>query len=94
MTRRVMVPFVVFLAIVMVGTVVIALAQDAIGWGWWWVVPMAGGIILTIGAFRLLVQRALEKQDALDRELDAKDLTEGRPETSAGDDWPGSPATG
>lgn len=94
MTRRVMVPFVIFLAIVMVGTVVIALAQDAIGWGWWWVVPMAGGIILTIGVFRLLVQRALEKQDALDRELDAKDPTEGRPETSAGDDWPGSPAPG
>lgn len=94
MTRRIMVPFVIFLAIVMVGTVVIALAQDAIGWGWWWVVPMAGGIILTIGVFRLLVQRAVERQEALDRELDANDVVGDGPESSSGRDWPGSSVAG
>lgn len=68
--KRIVIPFGIFLATVLVGTVVIAIAQDAIGWGWWWVVPMSGGIILTILMFRLLVQRALERQNAEDRRLD------------------------
>lgn len=63
--------FVAFLALVMVGTVALALGQGTLGWGWWWVVPLAGGIILAVLGFRLLLQRALERQDAEDRRLDA-----------------------
>lgn len=69
--KRLMTGFVIFLCLVGVGTVVIALTQDAIGWGWWWVVPLSAGIIVTILGFRLLIQRAVERQEAEDRRLDA-----------------------
>ncbi|MGV8846978.1 hypothetical protein [Tessaracoccus sp.] len=61
------------LSLFMVGTVVIALAQDDIAWGWWWVVPIGGMFVLMIIGFRLLVQRSAEAAERLDRELDALD---------------------
>lgn len=59
------------LSLFMVGTVVIALLQDDVAWGWWWVVPIGGVFVLMIIGFRILVQRSAEAAERLDRELDA-----------------------
>lgn len=59
------------LSLFMVGTVVIALVQDDVAWGWWWVVPIGGVFVLMIIGFRILVQRSAEAAERLDRELDA-----------------------
>lgn len=59
------------LSLFMVGTVVIALVQDDVAWGWWWVVPIGGMFVLMIIGFRILVQRSAEAAERLDRELDA-----------------------
>lgn len=59
------------LALFMLATVVIALIQDSVEWGWWWAVPIGGGFVVVIIGFRLLVQRASEETERLDRELDA-----------------------
>ncbi len=66
---RVLIPL---LALFMLATVIIALAQDDIGWGWWWAVPIGGGFVIALIGFRLLVQRAAEEAERLDRELDAQ----------------------
>ncbi len=66
---RILVPL---LALFMLATVIIALAQDDIDWGWWWAVPIGGGFVIALIGFRLLVQRAGEEAERLDRELDAE----------------------
>lgn len=67
---RILVPL---LAVFMLATVVIALLQDAVEWSWWFSVPIGGGFVIAIIGFRLLVQRAAEEAERLDRELDAED---------------------
>lgn len=62
---------VIMSSLFMVATVVIALIQDDVDWGWWWAVPMGGVFVLAIIAFRVLVQRSAEATERLDRELDA-----------------------
>ena len=62
---------VTLMSVFMVGTVVIAFIQDDVDWGWWWAVPIGGGFVAAIIGFRLLVQRAGEEAERLDRELDA-----------------------
>ncbi|MGD8215175.1 hypothetical protein [Aestuariimicrobium sp. Y1814] len=54
----------------MVTTVVIAIWQDSLGWGWWWVVPLGGGFVLLVLAFRVVLQRAQDRAHLLDAELD------------------------
>ncbi|MDO5677041.1 MAG: hypothetical protein Q4G35_05985 [Propionibacteriaceae bacterium] len=65
---------VVLITVFMIATVVIALTQEDIGWGWWWAVPLGGLFIVAIVGFRILVQRSQEAADRADRELDAADL--------------------
>lgn len=62
---------VTLLALFMVATVVIALVQDDVEWGWWWTVPIGAVFVLAIIGFRLLVQRSSEAAERMDRELDA-----------------------
>ncbi len=72
MTTKVLVRILVpMLVLFMLATVVIALVQDSVAWGWWWAVPIGGGFVVAIIGFRLLVQRAGEEAERLDRELDA-----------------------
>jgi len=66
---RILVPL---LAVFMLATVVIALLQDEFEWSWWFSVPIGGGFVIAIIGFRLLVQRAAEEAERLDRELDAQ----------------------
>lgn len=66
---RILVPL---LALFMLFTVVIALLQDEFEWSWWFSVPIGGGFVIAIIGFRLLVQRAAEEAERLDRELDAQ----------------------
>ncbi len=66
---RILVPL---LAVFMLATVVIALLQDEFEWSWWFSVPIGGGFVMAIIGFRLLVQRAGEEAERLDRELDAQ----------------------
>jgi len=66
---RILVPL---LAVFMLATVVIALLQDEFEWSWWISVPIGGGFVIAIIGFRLLVQRAAEEAERLDRELDAQ----------------------
>ncbi len=66
---RILVPL---LAVFMLFTVMIALLQDEFEWSWWFSVPIGGGFMIAIIGFRLLVQRAAEEAEHLDRELDAQ----------------------
>ena len=66
---RILVPV---LAVFMLFTVVVALLQDEFEWSWWFSVPIGGGFVVAIIGFRLLVQRAAEEAERLDRELDAQ----------------------
>ena len=58
------------LAAFMVATVVVAVWQERLGWGWWWAVPVGGGFLLLIIGFRVLVQRSQEAAERADREAD------------------------
>ncbi len=55
----------------MVGTVVLAVFGEQLGWGWWWTLPLGLGFVLVILAFRLLVQRIAERGRQIDEQLDA-----------------------
>ena len=70
-TKALVTVVVTLLSLFMVGTVVIALLQDDVAWGWWWAVPIGGVFVLSIIGFRMLVQRSAEAAERLDRELDA-----------------------
>lgn len=70
-TKPLVISLVVLIAVFMVGTLVIALTQDDIGWGWWWVVPVAGVFLLAIIGFRVAVQRSVEAAERADRENEA-----------------------
>ncbi|GAA4891360.1 hypothetical protein GCM10025789_05250 [Tessaracoccus lubricantis] len=71
--KPLVVALVALLAVFMVGTVVIAVTQEQIGWGWWWAVPLGGAFILAIVGFRVLVQRSAEAAERADAELDARE---------------------
>ena len=58
------------LVVFMVATVVVAVWQERLGWGWWWAVPVGGLFLLAIIGFRVLVQRS---QEAAEREDQAAD---------------------
>lgn len=68
--RPLVVALAALIAVFMIGTVVIALTQEDIGWGWWWAVPLGGAFIAAIVGFRILVQRSQEAADRADREFD------------------------
>ncbi|MDO5737305.1 MAG: hypothetical protein Q4P15_12610 [Propionibacteriaceae bacterium] len=70
-TKKLVTVMVVLWAVFMVSTVVIALLQDDVAWGWWWAVPLGGVFVISIIGFRFLVQRAADAEERLDRELDA-----------------------
>ena len=72
-TKRLIVALIALLVVFMLGTVVIALGQDDIAWGWWWAVPLGGAFVAAIVGFRVLVQRAQEASERADRELDRLD---------------------
>lgn len=69
-TARLLWALVAMIAVFMTGTVVVALRQEDIGWGWWWAVPVGGLFLLAIIGFRVLVQRS---QEAAEREDQAAD---------------------
>lgn len=62
MSRRLVTALTVLIVVFMIGTVIVAVWQDDIGWGWWWAVPVGGSFVLAILGFRLLVQRAQEAE--------------------------------
>lgn len=62
-----MVSIVVFMA----GTVVIALFQEDMGWGWWWVVPIGVVFVVAVIGFRVAVQHSHEAAERADREAEA-----------------------
>ena len=62
MSRRLVTALTVLIVVFMIGTVIVAVWQDDIGWGWWWAVPVGGSFVLAIFGFRLLVQRAQEAE--------------------------------
>lgn len=66
-----MVTAITFMVVFMAATLVIALFQEDMGWGWWWVLPLAGGFVLLVFLFRVAVQRSQEAADRADREADA-----------------------
>ena len=59
-TARLLWALVAMIAVFMTGTVVVALGQEDIGWGWWWAVPVGGLFLMGIIGFRVLVQRSQE----------------------------------
>lgn len=69
-TARLLWALVAMIAVFMTGTVVVALGQEDLGWGWWWAVPVGGLFLLAIIGFRVLVQRS---QEAAEREDQAAD---------------------
>ncbi len=71
MSRRLVTALTVLIVVFMIGTVVVAVWQEDLGWGWWWAVPVGGGFVLAILGFRLLVQRAQEAERREDAEEDA-----------------------
>lgn len=71
--RRLVTSLVVLLSLFMVATVVVALWQEDLGWGWWWAVPVGGVFLVAIIGFRVLVQRAQEAAELADREADEAD---------------------
>lgn len=66
-TRRLAWALGLLLAVFMVATVIVALVQDDVGWGWWWAVPVGGGFAAAVVGFRILVQRAQEAAERADR---------------------------
>ena len=69
-TKRLMTILVSILVVFMVATVVVAVWQERLGWGWWWTVPVGGGFVALVIGFRVLVQRSQEAAELADRELD------------------------
>lgn len=65
--RAVVISIVVF----MTATLAIALFQEDLGWGWWWVVPIGFIFVAAVIGFRLLVQYSHEAAERADREADA-----------------------
>ena len=61
---------VTLLALFMVATVIIAVWQQSLGWGWWWVVPLGAGFVVLVIVFRVLMQHADDRAQLLDAELD------------------------
>lgn len=68
--KKIVVPLVTLLVIFMIATVVIAVWQESLGWGWWWVVPVGGGFVLLVMGFRVVLQLADDRAQRLDAELD------------------------
>lgn len=68
--RPLAISLVALIALFMLATVFIAVFQGAIGWGWWWAVPVGAGFVLAIIVFRLLIQRADQRAKEIDAELD------------------------
>lgn len=54
----------------MFATVMIAIWQEDIGWGWWWVLPLGAGFVAAVIGFRLLIQRSEEAARRADEEWD------------------------
>lgn len=68
MQRPVVGALIALLVVFMIGTVVIAVTQEQLGWGWWWAVPLGGLFVLAIVGFRILIQRSQEAADRADTE--------------------------
>ncbi|MDF1487145.1 hypothetical protein [Tessaracoccus caeni] len=62
MSRRLVWSLTALIVVFMIGTLVVAIWQEDLGWGWWWAVPVGGGFVLAILGFRVLVQRAQEAE--------------------------------
>jgi len=85
-TRRLVITLVTLLSLFMVATVIIAIWQEELNWGWWWTVPVGGGFLIVVIGFRVLVQRAQEAAERADREADAAEAAEAAGESDpAGD---------
>lgn len=70
MSRRLVWSLTALIVVFMIGTLVVAIWQEDLGWGWWWAVPVGGGFVLAILGFRVLVQRAQEAERREDAEDD------------------------
>lgn len=69
--RGLVVSAIVFMVLFMLATLVIALFQEDMNWGWWWVVPLCGGFVVALLGFRFAVQKSVEAAERADREADA-----------------------
>lgn len=78
MMRWLVVTLVTLLSVFMVATVVIAVWQESIGWGWWWAIPLGAVFVLAVIGFRLVIQRADERARLRDAELDLLETEGGR----------------
>lgn len=76
--RWLVVTLVTLLSVFMVATVVIAVWQESIGWGWWWAIPLGAVFVLAVIGFRLVIQRADERARLRDAELDLLETEGGR----------------
>lgn len=63
---------VAFIVLFMTATVLIALFQEDLDWGWWWVAPLAGMFVVVVLAFRVAVQRSVEAAERADREAEGR----------------------
>lgn len=70
MSRRLVGALSALIVVFMISTIIVAVWQESIGWGWWWAVPVGGGFLLAILGFRVLVQRAQEAERREDAEDD------------------------
>ncbi|MCG6567802.1 hypothetical protein [Tessaracoccus sp. ZS01] len=70
--RPLVIALIALITVFMIGTVIIAVTQESIGWGWWWAVPLGGAFMAVIVGFRLVIQRSQEAADRADAEYDAQ----------------------
>ena len=69
--RRLVVSAIVFMVSFMLATLVIALFQEDMNWGWLWVLPLCGGFVIALIGFRVAVQKSVEAADRAGREADS-----------------------
>lgn len=67
---------VVYIVVFMSATLAIALFQEDMNWGWWWVVPIGVFFVVATIGFRVLVQRSHEAAERADREADEAEAAE------------------
>lgn len=77
---------IIFLVVFMVGSTIVAVVQDIVGWGWWWAVPASGIFVVLVLMFRILIHFSAEAADRADRELDALEAAEAAARAGASQD--------
>ena len=69
-SRTLVVLLVAGLAVFMAVSVIVALWQEELRWGWWWAVPLGGVFLLAVIGFRVAVQASQEAAQRADQSDD------------------------